>query len=1193
MTGSADDSVLAVVRGGKDVQFDACYVACLSVRTGAVRWVTFVGSGLRSVDGEGSVNQDPSQLALADGRAYVMTNLGTVAALDPADGRVVWMTGYARDVTAAEEGVRRFQPVMPTSGSTKPWARNPCLVQGGRVFALPADARTLLVLDAATGRSLKQIVTTNLAGDGDTPNVLLGVYDDVLRGGGGTVQCLAMTGDKHVYGVDWRAYNPGNDIVTPPVRPTAIRLKGETITGGSGTANTDDCAVAGRGFLTARSIFVTTPQTLIEYDWHTGKIANTYPAAGTFTGGQGPGNVLVTAQDVVVAGRDRVDVYTDLPAVTARYQREIDAAPADPDPRVRFANVLFAGGQPTEALARIDQAVGLLGGPGHLRPGPGRQLVFDTLMDFGRRAAAAFDRQAADAAAKRPPAVALGHLLYDRAADAADTPDDRVAYLLARARFDRDVAGDDAAALGHYQQVLSEATLRSVALSDEQTAATAAAAAIAAVARTDPAAYAGIEATAVAALADARKSGTIDALLAMAEVYPNSRAAVDARAAAVDQLQANGQAARATSVLRQTYAAAADPAVKAAVLARIATNLLADGPTGVGPAADRMAWAAQLAGSRPLAADFALPGGAVLRHDRDTYTAAVDALRLAVAAQSTAALPEFHLASLAQRHAAQLAEMARKPPVDRDGHPIAPPPLNPFAAAATTIPNVDALVHPTAAFDRHDRVVTWSRAAGVAVYAAGQTTPRFTLPTVTETPLGAAWVHDVNAKHTGDWLLVWTATGVTAVGDDGRAAWPATLALGNGGPLPAVAASTGAVTDDLAQSTTTDPEEEVLVGGGRVFVNQQVIINGQLVRRGQFIPRGRINRAVPVPPPQPVMAAAPPGGAEEVVTVRPAGPTGAVVLVVTNRGRMMGVDGQTGTVLWQSRPADRDLGSVQANGHFAVCRVDDAAGGRIVVYDVASGHVVGRRSFGVENAPNQLVNVALGEDGLLAITTSSQVEVKDLYSPWREPPVPLVSKQNVDPAGFNGMVGPDQLLVSAGRVVALYASGQTWRAWDAARPGSEPTLPTGTGSNPSATPMSAVSLRLDGPRLFVCQSAGVSQFNLADPADVAPNFDLQLPHGDTPQIRSVMLGTDAVLMIHDKVDRGPTLPTVVTLIVMTRKPAPGTTRMAGNWDFVYPMKGSAGIADYAGVDGGLYVQTGDSRLVYFRGGGDDGPATRP
>ncbi len=1106
VAGTPDDAVLVVARGGKDGQFDNCYVVCLSARSGQYRWSTYIGSGTRSFDGETIFGQDPSQLSLADGRAFVMSNLGTVAALDPADGRVLWLDAYTRDNSENVTDIMQRQQ-SGNAAPGRPWSCNPVVVQGGHVFALPADAKSLFVLDAATGQQLRRVDMKQF-GNAD---VLLGVRDGFA----------VLTADHAIFGVDWRQYAPDN--------PQSARWQEEPWFGDANTST----SIAARGFLTANGIYVVNGENLSELDWRHHKLVSQYPSNGTFdkTGGQGPGNILVTSQNVVVAGQDRVDVYTDLGVVRAKYEREMAAAPTDPEPRVRYATALFAGGQTTDALVRMDEAIGLVGGEGSMRSGPGRLTIFNVLMDFANR----LSRPVAASKDGDPKTTELADGLFRRAAAAADGPDQQVAYLLARARFDHEVAHDYAAEVDLCQRVLGDAALRRVAVTDDQSAADAAAAAIASAIAVDRSYYAPVETRATASLAEARTKGDPEALLAVAEVYPNSRAAGDARRAAAIQFESTGKPGRAIEVRRDMYGAVSDPLDKAAVLELIAADFLAIGPDGIGPATDRLARAGQLSPNPLLASDLKLPDGTLLHGGQTSYADAVTALRVPLAAADAAKLPDFKLAV--------------RPP-------RAPANFSPFLPGGPGIPDVTTLVHPTLGFVRNDRVVTWSP-AGLAVFDAGLTTPRFRAAEVVDPPVGAAWVGSGDA---GRWV-VWTPTMVTAVTEAGRPAWGGPVVARDLSTVPAIASGSGTAVVDDAPGT---PDGEAQFA--------QQAINGQIVNirvagggRRAFIVRG--NQFIPAPPP-PVLS-----GGEQITVAQPAGPTADVIVVATSTGRLVAIDTAAGKVLWQSRPSDRPADALLANGHFTVARLDEPGGATVIVYDTPTGRVIGRRKFPTDG---QLVNVALGEEGTLAITLANAVEVKDLYDPWKEPPRVLVAKANVDAATFANMNQADQLLVRAGRVVTLYNNGQYARAYDLSRPSADATNPLSTGS---ASP--SVTMRLVGPQLFIVQPSNVKRYNLTDPADVSvsPGF----LSGGGYRVRGMMLGSDHAVLVNDPVDRGPAGSPMVQWLAVSR--AMVASRHVES-DLLVSSLGSqsaAGISDWIGTEGGIYFLTGDHRLHARRG----------
>src|SRR5690242_17660372 len=88
--------------------------------------------------------------------------------------------------------------------------------------------------------------------------------------------------------------------------------------------------IRGRGFLTADSVFVSTAKSLSRLKLRPNEIdglrvVDTYPrdARDWDDATEGPGNVVVTNDHVVVAGARHVDVYTDLQLARAKLEREI------------------------------------------------------------------------------------------------------------------------------------------------------------------------------------------------------------------------------------------------------------------------------------------------------------------------------------------------------------------------------------------------------------------------------------------------------------------------------------------------------------------------------------------------------------------------------------------------------------------------------------------------------------------------------------------------------------------------------------------------------------------------------------------------------------------------------------------------------------------------------------------------------
>jgi outer membrane protein assembly factor BamB len=108
-------------------------VVCVDAATGAPRWKQDVCES--AVDAKAGRNRH-HVLTLAGPNIVYCSQAGVIAALDAATGKRVWAV--------------RYQPLSDAS----PRDLTPCLFDGGRLFAAPADYSKLMCLDAGTGRTL-------------------------------------------------------------------------------------------------------------------------------------------------------------------------------------------------------------------------------------------------------------------------------------------------------------------------------------------------------------------------------------------------------------------------------------------------------------------------------------------------------------------------------------------------------------------------------------------------------------------------------------------------------------------------------------------------------------------------------------------------------------------------------------------------------------------------------------------------------------------------------------------------------------------------------------------------------------------------------------------------------------------------------------------------------------------------------
>jgi outer membrane protein assembly factor BamB len=121
------------------------HVACFDAQTGVMRWRRLVCTA--ESPARGQVEEVTNNLlTLAHDTLYLNTNLGAVAALSTADGRIRWVSLYPRSgksLTDVPDAADHFYRDL-----------NPCVYSRGSLFVAPTDYEGILALDAATGELL-------------------------------------------------------------------------------------------------------------------------------------------------------------------------------------------------------------------------------------------------------------------------------------------------------------------------------------------------------------------------------------------------------------------------------------------------------------------------------------------------------------------------------------------------------------------------------------------------------------------------------------------------------------------------------------------------------------------------------------------------------------------------------------------------------------------------------------------------------------------------------------------------------------------------------------------------------------------------------------------------------------------------------------------------------------------------------
>ena len=1241
------DNVYVIGRGGKNPASEDCYVICLDLATGAYKWSSFVASsngGNMYMYGQQPNSDTLSHLAYSSGRVYCLTNLGAVAAVDAYAGTIVWLNIYPRDNAQAMDqmggGFRRMAYPGGSSGGTKAWEFNPVVVSEGKVFLLPTDGRKhLLVYDAGSGAELKRIPIDRLEDDAqeaNTPRRGPLVLTSIIGVDGNQV---FMTGGNYLYAIDWTKYDPAKPKTgSMAASEGGCRLwtheAAREVPGRGYQAN----LVTGRGFVTADAVFLCTQTNLRWFSRKTGKIQAGYP--GRDADGrdrtwdetvEGPGSVLVTGDHVIVASKKAVSVYADMTLARKRLDDDVAANPTSPEPRLRYAEVMFVAGKLDVAMDKLKETVQLLGGLKALRSGPERDHLFNDCLTF------AIKLQKDKRQENIEQTLDMVNALYDLAAAAADGDSQQVNYRVSRAKFNVDYKQDGSyeAAVRLYQEILTSARLRTVPLADADAGGATQAALlaeknIADIKKREPSAYASFEKEAVDRLVTAGADPA--ALKLVAESYPNSNAAGKAMAAAAAAYEERGDfrlAAHTFGLVARKYGDGQD---RTRLLEGMARNYLAmPDRTGdrVDTAAGRLAAVVTKlgTGSEKLAKPLKLADGQMLVDAGVTFGQALKAVQGHRSRVATAKLPDFRMIPGPTEDVLEAYNKATQEWIKSEG-PVekrpTPPnyPKDAFVAVAErpVVENVDAIVSTPLelrrAHARHDRVIVWSNGA-LAAFGVGQTKAAATSDALGAAPSALAWLDG------GATLAAWTGTDLVLLdGETLAKKWAVNL---RGLPRIDVVAGGGGNEETIANANN-ELDEQMLNGG----------INA---RRAMLIRGGRVRFAGGVQPGAPGQAPGP----EQIVLVKPVSDR---LIVATSAGQVFAVNTSTGQLAWHTRVAQSSaVERLLANEDFVVVKVTDAATTQLVAIDTLTGQLVRRLSF-PNDSGNVPVNLALAPDGMLVWTQVDRMCGKDLFETRRELTFEVVAglddrkpnqpvNVNVDGQPMNpiyaGATQFDQLVISEGRVLAVTDNGRYVSAHSLEsgklldytnKEGRSEKFRLSTvassGSKQAAAPTDwSVSLNVVGQMLYVTtRQAGPVAYNLDNPRDA---WDGAIDVNTAPNLlyQEAMIGQDFFVVLGQPARKGgvaavpggggggnPNVP--VPVVVPANAPGAGAGKLgvtsttfrvnaysrvitkkgteSGRLEHSLSLRDDAGITDWEAVEGGLYYLGADKRLHFLKGG---------
>jgi outer membrane protein assembly factor BamB/TolA-binding protein len=511
----------AVGRRTKTFGFEDAYLIRIDGATGEIDWHTHLASA--SIGGQTVQRPTLSFPAIVDDTVFISTNLGAVAAIAAHDGRVRWLRLYERR-PRSDRPSRRSR-----STKTYPWQYGPTVCDGGKVFALPLDGEDFLILDQSDGRILHRESTSDL----HDLQIIAGVMNGRLYGIGADVFAWDVESKKEVWAhplADWELF--GRPFLTNDRLLVSV------------AQNEEDGARPGA--LLSYPINADPPE-LRRWD--------------ALTEG---GNVLVTPDQIVIAGDDYITAYAPKDEVFARLEARIAASPNDPFPQLDLAEIAFRIGEPQRAIESLDLAIDRAGGFAQIVDFAVKQRIYHDAVNFAE--AILRDDQ---------PDLDLALALYMRAAQCPPNTTAQIEYRLRSAELlQRQQRYSEAVAF--YQQILLDASLRAKTVRDDRGEIRFVAGDYAfeqidnLVKIHGPEVYAPFEKQARTAFIVAREKDADDALLRVIEGFPNATSAAKAILARAELLRRNNHPRLAARVYHQALSKYPDRVDPPDLLRRIA-----------------------------------------------------------------------------------------------------------------------------------------------------------------------------------------------------------------------------------------------------------------------------------------------------------------------------------------------------------------------------------------------------------------------------------------------------------------------------------------------------------------------------------------------------------------------------------------------------------------------------------------------
>jgi outer membrane protein assembly factor BamB/tetratricopeptide (TPR) repeat protein len=1177
------NSIYILARGGEQAQFEDVYLICLSL-TGQYRWSRYIVSANAFNPFTETMQQTAaSELAVADGRVYISTNLGVAAAVDAFSGRIAWLRAYDRATRALDPRDRRAFFNGPSTGISRPFTMNPPLVAGGHLFVMPDDAPTLSIMATRDGSLLKRIAKSDLAPPAgqarrmlrdainaqqqqpQQPSVRDPVADTLLAVNGNLIYAASTNG---VVCMDWAAYQPEAFTTARPMIERWHKLLPSEI--------------VGRGLLAGSTVIIPTQRQMFFLDAEGGRTLDTVPPTGSWEVNQPPafsegqGNVLVTADQIILASAQQLSVFADLNMARRRFLQQIEQSPQLAAPRLRYAESLLAASAYKEALEQLDQAIALLRPPqatGQPQPAtlldtPDRQRVFSVALAAAQRIIDARPSQPdtqtgaqsgaqSTASTNTLPAADQEAVtgLFTRAALAAASPQEHVE--LRRLQVVAAERRQDLAAMAEsLQQILESPEWRGVRVIDEDlnlatTAGDTATRQLTTLISANPALYSPWDQKA-AAMAAAARTGSQFAEIA--ERYPLSKSVLVywARAAAAHEVA--GDAVSAIACAHRALAAlgtagpsqVVEPGVPSGgalfeLIARCELTL----PSGVDAALFTAARAARLHPEHRISSVLTTTAGQALA--ADTFASLErELLRLAdLAAEASRpdlAFPTYEQSKAAgQRNSAVIASQ--------------PVPLAEDVTAILTLP-----LPARTADSPAGRLAVFSPKRGLEIYDTTTRKALVSLPTAGVSLYRGVWVGDLFAAASDQVVF-----GVQA--STGRQLWRIELS-------------------QIPQPIAIEPLREFRPG---IFDDDQ---------RGDPARIGRRNLAMLLRAQQEEMRAQA-AGPESITDLRSAGDT---IVITTSRGRVLLLAAATGRITAQAKVSNDAPNLTRTSSAFVATRA--LVDGMVTVSLISTATGRHEANWLFQNGQLAPVNIELAPNGLLAMLFADRLTAFNAHLPSND----FTLGGMADGANYADTTLPQHLLAAAGRWACTADSGSRLRVFAIAPDGH--TL-AATGTERTAIPMqagqAAAQLAPQPAAQFAAQaallSAGTRVLMLTRTAVIATSLldGREQPTADAPPptsaqpvdawvkniselapayLTALIAGKDHVVAVEIPPRQAMPRPSQKLHAINRQRLAPGG-REVNIWQDTRPLPPLT--TDARGVTGGIVTLQSDGKLLLFPG----------